>query len=493
MAIRVGIVGAGFAGLVTAKVLRDFGYDVAVFDKESEVGGVWTASRRYPGLTTQNVRSTYALSDYPYPKDYPEWPSGEQVQKYMEGYVKHFDLGRDIHLNTMVDTADYSDGKWTLRLSGLSGSSTYECEQLVVCNGIFSDPFIPDFEGSEEFIAAGGQIMHTTDFHELQEAAGKNVVVVGYGKSSCDVAAATVGVSASTTIVARKLIWKIPKKFKNVLNYKMLLLTRMGEALFPYIDLKGMEAFMHGKGKKVSAGMLGSVQGVVESQFELDELNLNPGTGLDTIVRSTVSLASDNFFDYVKNGQLVVERDTAIERMEPGRVILKNGKVLPADMVICGTGFYQRVPFLDDEMQERITDDRGNFRLYRQILPIGVPGLTFNGYNSSFFSQLNAEVGAWWIAAYLSGMLELPSDAEQRAHADRRLAWMEARTEGQHARGTNIIPFSVHNIDELLDDLDLSIGGFNRFKEWLLPIDPRAYAPLEGALKKRHDQAQVKA
>ena len=70
---------------------------------------------------------------------------------------------------------------------------------------------------------------------------------------------------------------------------------------------------------------------------------------------------------------------------------------------------------------------------------------------------------------------------------------MEARTEGQHARGTNIIPFSVHNIDELLDDLDLSIGGFNRFKEWLLPIDPRAYAPLEGELKKRHDQAQVKA
>lgn len=58
----VGIIGAGFAGLSTAKVLRAFGFDVTVFEKEPDVGGVWAASRRYPGLTTQNPRTTYALS-----------------------------------------------------------------------------------------------------------------------------------------------------------------------------------------------------------------------------------------------------------------------------------------------------------------------------------------------------------------------------------------------------------------------------------------------
>ena len=80
MGLKIAIVGAGFGGLSSAKVLTEFGHDVTVFEKESEVGGVWTASRRYPGLGTQNVRSTYALSDYPYPKGTPEWPSGEQVQ-----------------------------------------------------------------------------------------------------------------------------------------------------------------------------------------------------------------------------------------------------------------------------------------------------------------------------------------------------------------------------------------------------------------------------
>jgi len=114
--------------------------------------------------------------------------------------------------------------------------------------------------------------------------------------------------------------------------------------------------------------------------------------------------------------------------------------------------------------------------------------LAFNGYNSSFFSQLNAEVGAWWIAAYLSGMLELPSDSDQTKFTDKRLEWMEERTEGKHARGTNIIPFSVHNVDELLSDLDMHISSFKRFQEWLLPIDPRNYAPLEAKLIKRRNE-----
>ena len=487
---NIAVVGAGFAGLVSAKVFRDFGWSVTVFEKDFEVGGVWSSSRRYPGLTTQNVRSTYALSDFPYPKDYPEWPTGEQVQKYMSAYVDHFGLGNSLKLNTTVESTVFDDDSqiWTVITTDSTGSHEEKFDFLVVANGIFSDPYVPTFIGQEEFLASGGTIQHTCDFHSVDEVAGKDVVVVGFGKSSCDVAAATVGTSKSTTIVARNIIWKIPKKFKNVLNYKMLLLTRMGEALFPYVELKGFEKFLHGKGKAVSSGMLGSVQSVVTSQFKLDEVKLNPNTGLDTIVRSTVSLASDNFFTYVQEGKLVVERDTEITKLEPGVATLANGKQIPAEAVICGTGFYQRVPFFSPELMEKVTDSKDNFRLYRQILPIGVPGLAFNGYNSSFFSQLNAEVGAWWIAAYLSGMLELPSDSDQTKFTDKRLEWMEERTEGKHARGTNIIPFSVHNVDELLSDLDMHISSFKRFQEWLLPIDPRNYAPLEAKLIKRRNE-----
>ena len=56
-----------------------------------------------------------------------------------------------------------------------------------------------------------------------------------------------------------------------------------------------------------------------------------------------------------------------------------------------------------------------------------------------------------------------------------RLAWMSERTDGRHARGTNIIPFSMHNIHEVLDELGLNLGRLARARQWLLPVDPRSY------------------
>ena len=85
--MRIAVVGAGFAGLATAKILREFEHDVTVFEKAPDVGGVWSATRRYTGLRTQNNKDSYAFSDLPMPRDYPEWPTGEQVQAYLERYV----------------------------------------------------------------------------------------------------------------------------------------------------------------------------------------------------------------------------------------------------------------------------------------------------------------------------------------------------------------------------------------------------------------------
>jgi len=53
---RVGVIGAGIAGLVTAKVLRDDGFDMIVFEKESVIGGVWAESRTYLGLRRRRMR-----------------------------------------------------------------------------------------------------------------------------------------------------------------------------------------------------------------------------------------------------------------------------------------------------------------------------------------------------------------------------------------------------------------------------------------------------
>jgi len=492
--MKIAIIGAGFAGLSSAKVLTEFGHDVTVFEKAPDVGGVWSETRRYPGLRTQNNKDTYFLSDFPMPREYPEWPSGEQVQRYLAAFASHFDLDRRIQLNTEVVLAEpEGDAGWvlTLRNTQSDQTSTQHFEQLVVANGIFSEPFIPPYPGVAEYAAAGGRLCATSDFHDLDEARNKNVLVVGYGKSSCDVAAAVGDVAASTKVIARELLWKMPRKILNLINYKYLMLTRLGEGLFPYMQIKGFERFLHGPGRKVRDNMIASLQKVATRQLKLEKLGLVPEGTFDRIARSTVSLATDELYQQVESGRTEVARECEITSLgaRDGKPVatLSDGRTVPADVVICGTGFKQVVPFFSEALQQQLTDERGNFQLYRQILPLKVKRLYFCGYNSSFYSPLSAEVAAWWIAAYLMGGLKLPSYEQQLEHVRARLKWMEERTEGKHARGTNIIPFSLHNIDEMLGDIGIDVGPFTRFKQWLLPVDARDYRVVSRKLRARQN------
>ena len=494
--MNIAIIGAGFAGLSTAKILKSRGHVVTIYEKEPDVGGVWSASRRYPGLTTQNARATYAFSDFPYPDDYPEWPSGEQVQRYLENYARHFDFYQDIRLETLVMSAELNEAEQWAIASICSGVTTTETfDYLIVCNGIFSQPFIPNIEGVEAFVQQGGEILHTSELTCPEIANGKHVVVIGYGKSACDVAQAVSTRAASTTVVVRELLWKVPKKLMNLLNYKYLLLTRLGEGLFKYRELKGLERFLHGLGRPIRDAMLAQVEWIITKQLQLEALGLMPSKPFETIARSTVGLATDGFYKSVSSGQIQVKKGAAMQRIvshtspseeEPleGAAVaeLSTGDRISVDLIICGTGWIQSVPFFSQNLNEQITDADGNFRLYRALLPIGVPNLAFNGYNSSFFSQLSCEIGALWIASLLSDRLSLPSQEHQQSIVETRLAWMQQFAEGKHAKGTNIIPFSLHHIDELLDDMGLSLPTFVRLKQWLLPVDPRDFAPFTAPL-----------
>ncbi|TQL67064.1 cation diffusion facilitator CzcD-associated flavoprotein CzcO [Nocardioides albertanoniae] len=493
--MKIAVIGAGFAGIASAKVLTELGHDVTVFEKAPDVGGVWSRTRRYPGLTTQNSKDSYTLSDLRMPKAFPEWLSGEQVQTYLEMYVEKFELAPMIRLSTEVSSAQPAGGGgWDITSTTVTSAdgedeTAEHFDHLVVASGVFSEPFSPTYDGVDELEAAGGTILPPSRLHDLESVKGKDVVIVGYGKSACDVAVEVAKEAASTTVVARQLLWKMPRRIKGVLNYKMLLLTRLGEGLFPYQEIHGAEKVLHAGGSKMAGSMVGSVESVTTGQLKLKKLGLLPKGQFTDIARSTVSLATEGFFEGVEAGDIVVERDTEIatftSKDDKAYAELANGRAVPADVVVTATGFQQELPFFSEEIQDQLTDDNGDYRLYRQILPLGVPDLTFAGYNSSLFAPLSAEMSAVWIGSHLAGGHDLPSAEEMESHVAERVAWMRERTDGHHARGTNVIPFSMHNIDEVLDDVGLDIGSATKAKQWLLPIDPKAYASITPRLARK--------
>ncbi len=52
---KVCVVGAGMAGLVSAKTCLESGFDVTVFESRESLGGVWSPDAQYYSVTTQGL------------------------------------------------------------------------------------------------------------------------------------------------------------------------------------------------------------------------------------------------------------------------------------------------------------------------------------------------------------------------------------------------------------------------------------------------------
>jgi cation diffusion facilitator CzcD-associated flavoprotein CzcO len=493
--MRIGIVGAGISGLVTAKTFLEDGFEVTVFEKDDEVGGVWARSRRYPGLATQNPRDTYAFSDFPMPPHFPDWPAGEQVQAYLAAYADRFGVTPNVRLRTRVTAAEVrADGHpgWRIRtVDGEGREATDEVDWLVVCNGVFSEPDIPALPGRDAFEAAGGRVLHTTGFRDLAEVEGKRVAVVGFAKSAADAASAAVGTAAAVTLVFRRALWKMPKRFFGRLHLRYVLTTRFSEALFRWRQPRGFERVLHGPARGLVWLFWRGIERHLRRTFAMDAHGVTPDTPIERLVSCSLSLASGGFYDHVRDRRIQARRGQPA-RLHPGALELADGTRVDADVVIFGTGFRQETPFLPGWVAARIRGEDGCFRLHRNILPVDVARLAFVGYNSSLYSQLTSEIGARWLAEHVQGRIALPPTSGMRREIEDRLDWLKAERPHSMSSGTCVVPFNFHYINGLLADMGARTWrSRNRLREYLMPVDPSLYAGLKAELEARRIRRTV--
>ncbi len=210
----VAVIGAGIAGLVTAKTLSQDGFDVCVFEKDTNLGGTWAPSRTYPGLRTNNTKQTYEFSDHPYPADTELSPRADEVRRYLESYADRFGIRERIRFNEevlAVDRSPSNQGKWSIRSRSKSeANANYEgdFDFVDVCNGVFHRPKLPNVPGSEQF---RGRVLHSSEVTESAYGEGDEVVVVGGGKSAFDCATYAASRGVNPTLVYRRAQWMAPR------------------------------------------------------------------------------------------------------------------------------------------------------------------------------------------------------------------------------------------------------------------------------------------
>ncbi|CAH1101681.1 unnamed protein product [Psylliodes chrysocephalus] len=199
--MRVAIVGVGAAGLASARHAFQNGFKCDVFEMSNEIGGTWVYSddvgqdkygypihsAMYQDLRTNIAKEAMGFPDFPVPSQEKSYLTHEEVLSFLNQYADYFKLRQHIKFNCMVTDIRPTEGnKWQLTyvFKPNKKSTTNIYDAVMICNGHYSDPVIPEVTNLQKF---SGEILHSHSFRSPVPFADKRILTIGAGPSGLDV------------------------------------------------------------------------------------------------------------------------------------------------------------------------------------------------------------------------------------------------------------------------------------------------------------------
>ncbi|KAG2242914.1 hypothetical protein Bca52824_095242 [Brassica carinata] len=206
--LHVAVIGAGAAGLVAARELRRESHSVVVFDRGTEVGGLWvyTPQSEPDPLSLDPARTVVHSSVYDslrtnLPREPRRYPNHREVLAYLRDFAREFKLVEMVRFGTEVVLVEQEGRKWKIRSRNSDGVSRDEIfDSVVVCNGHYTEPRVAQVPGIDVW---PGKQLHSHNYRVPDPFKDKVVVVIGNFASGSDISRDLTGVAKEVHIAAR--------------------------------------------------------------------------------------------------------------------------------------------------------------------------------------------------------------------------------------------------------------------------------------------------
>jgi len=333
---EVGIIGAGFAGLIAALKLKEAGKNsFVIFERASEIGGTWR-DNIYPGCACDVAVHLYSFAAAPNPEWNNLYAGQAEILDYLKNVTCKKELEKHIQLNTDIVEATFDAELGIWRLMDRQRNET-TVSVLLLAMGPLNRPSIPKFERIDNF---KGVSFHTSQWNRNVDLADKRVAVIGTGASAIQVIPAIAPVVRQLTVLQRTPAWVADRSDKKISEtsksrYKRFpVLQRMRRELFYWMsEFLGL-GFLGNKwlNKIMQWTALQKLKKEVKDPALRKKLKPGYTIGCKRILKS------DDYYPTFnrRNVTLVTE---AIEKFTPTGILTKDGKEHPQDVVIFATGF----------------------------------------------------------------------------------------------------------------------------------------------------------
>ncbi len=333
---QVGIIGAGFAGLVAALRLKKKQKEsFVIFERATDVGGTWR-DNLYPGCACDVASPLYSFADEPNPNWSNLYATQPEILTYIQTVVERNKLRSHIRFNTSIVKARFMADIGCWQLTDAQNTTT-TVKVLLAALGPLNRPYIPAFPGLSTF---SGRIFHSAQWDTHCNLADQNVAVIGTGASAVQIVPSIASQVKSLLVFQRTPAWisyrldsSISETAQQRFNRFPFFMRFQRELIFWLNELIGLgfigSTWINALMKRISLRKLAR-----EVKDPVTRKKLTP----DYIIGCKRILKSDDFYPTFNRStvQLITE---PIAGFTQTGIKTATGQEHSVDVVILGTGF----------------------------------------------------------------------------------------------------------------------------------------------------------
>lgn len=320
----VAVIGAGPSGLSAARILKALNIPFRVYEKHSNVGGLWDIDNpgtpMYKSAHFISSKTMSAFKGYPMPDNYPDYPSRIQIHKYLENFANDHQLYNCITFNCRIEKITFEHDLWKIKTQA---GEEHLHRWLICASGALWDPNRPSLAGEENFKS---EIIHAVQYKNSDLLKNKRVLVVGAGNSGVDIACDAAFAADKAFISLRRGYHFVPK------------------------HIFGMPADVFGA--KSGGGPMWLSQWFFSKLLRIMNGKLSR-LGLpepDHKVLSSHPIMNTQILHYLQHGDLTAKKD--VDYLQDHKVFFKDGSSEEVDLIILATGYHCTIPYLDTSFFE---------------------------------------------------------------------------------------------------------------------------------------------
>lgn len=411
---EVGIIGAGFAGLVAAlRLKRDRQDSFVIFERAAEIGGTWR-DNVYPGCACDIASPLYSFAHAPKLDWSHAYAPQPEILAYMQGVVDERNLRPHLRLNTDITRAHFEAGAWTVE--DAEGNRT-RVRALLLGLGPLNRVHVPAFAGLADF---QGRWFHSAEWDPSYDYQGKRVAVIGTGASAIQIVPSLAPQVSELKVMQRTPAW-VADRFDHPISEtwqkrferwpRLMWLYR--EAHFWFNEGMGLGFIGHRRVNRLLDRL---------ARRKLAREVADPDTRRRLTPDYTIGckriLRSDDYYPTFNQPHVHLISE-GIERFEPQGIRTADGTLHELDLVVMATGFHVSdlaIPLTIEGLAKAPLFDalkQSGGDVYKGMTVPGFPNLAFIlgpntglGHNSVVHmmeSQMN------YLTQYLQHLRSLPA------------------------------------------------------------------------------------